>query len=375
MRTFEDGFDNYGTDLSNMLDGIYASARDISLSTTHVATGTHAIYINGFSPNNSSGGLRKVLPVAVSKVGVAAKFYFASLPIGNTSAAIFDFLSGDANRSQVCAFVDTNGCIRFYKDGNYTVSGEVGTLIAQTDPIIVASAFNHIEIQVYSHATLGWVRVAVNGVHKFQATGLDTYYDNSGIVSICQTQPYYGTLAGIYVSPFWMDDYYIYDFTGTAATDTDFCPTVDGSGIGTNYIGEFQVMWLPPNGNTAEDDWKKSTGTSAFALIDEVDPNDADYIYSDTVGDLTEVSLTDLPPEITYIRGLTVWGRMSKADAGVAMTKFGMKSTTDITDAAERPVTVEPTVWRDMVNVDPDSGARWTRASLNAAWLRLTRSV
>jgi hypothetical protein len=281
--------------------------------------------------------------------------------------------SNPASNSQIAAFVDANGAVRFVRSpGNTGTDGNSvpGTLIATTDPILTANAWNHLEIQVYIHDTLGWVRVAVNGVHKYQATGLDTKHNSENIVSVSQQKSYLNS-----GTSFYMDDYYIYDFTGSSGTDTDFCPSVDGSGIGTNYIGDLQVMLLMPNGDTSEDDFLKSTGTSASALIDEVDPDDTDYIYSTTVGDLTEVDLEDLPTEITYIRGVQMLGRMSKADAGAAFTKFGMKSVAATSDAAERPLTVEPTYWWDFQNTDPNSGARWTRTSLNAAKFRLTRSV
>jgi hypothetical protein len=173
-----------------------------------------------------------------------------------------------------------------------------------------------------------------------------------------------------------MDDYIIYDFTGDPAVDTDFCPQYDaGTGVATGYIGELQVWPLFPNGDTSEADWAKSTGTSGYALIDETDPNDANYIYSVAADDLSEFDLEDLPEDITYIRGLGIHQRLSKSDAGAAMTKVGMKSVSATSDADERPITVEPTYWRDTIDVDPNSSARWTRDSLNAAWLRLIRSV
>lgn len=370
-----DGFDHYGLDLNNMLDGVYATAENIELSTAHPGTGTHGIFVNDESDNSSGGGLRKVLTSSTTKMGAIGRFYFPSLPVGNTSAAIFDFVSSTSTRSHVTCFVDSNGCLRFHKEGDYSLNGGTGTLIALSDPLITSNAQHHIEVQVYIHATAGWVRAAVNGVHRYQATGLDTLYDSSGIVSVRQTQPYYGTSAGVYPGHFYMDDYQLYDFTGSSAIDTDWCPTVDGAGIATGYIGELGGYILPPNADTAEADWGKSTGSSGYALIDEATPNDNDYIYSSSSGDLSEFAVTDLPEEITYIRGLQIIGRLSKADAGAAMTKFGMKSVAAVTDAAERPITTEPTYWWDFINVDPNSSTRWTRSSLNAAWVRLTRSA
>jgi len=382
MRLWEDGFDHYGSDTDNMLDNSYAQATNgqMALSTTHFVTGTRAALFNGTGSLTGPQGLRKVLSSSKDKLGVAARFYFNSLPTNAYESVIFDFLSSDINRAQITCTVDANGALRFVRgkptyqdDGSSLVAaGTSGTLIATTDPLISSGAFNHVEVQIYIHDTAGWIRVAVNGVHRYQVTGLDTKYDSSNIVSVMQRRTYLNSTGN---GAFYMDDYYIYDFTGDSAVDTDFCPTTDGSGLATNYIGELQVWPLFPNGDTAEADWLKSTGTDGYALIDENSPNDADYIYSTAVNDLSEFDLEDLPPEITYVRGLGIHARMSKSDSGAAFVKIGMKSVAATSDAAERPVTTIPTYWRDTIDVDPNSGARWTRASLNAGWLRLTRSL
>jgi hypothetical protein len=217
--------------------------------------------------------------------------------------------------------------------------------------------------------------VAVNGAHKFQATNLDTLYDASGIVSVAITQPYYGTSAGINNGDFYLDNLYFYDFVGSSAVDTDFVPTTDGGGIATGYIGELQVRPLFANADTAETDFIRISGASDFSMINEADPNDATYIYSNAAGDLSEFDMDDLPEEITYVRGLLLMARASKPDAGVANITLGMKSNGDVFDTDPIPITVEPTYWYDFCNTDPDNGARWTRASLNAAKFRITRET
>lgn len=378
MLLWCDGFDHYGTDETNLLDGVYANY-DGSLSTTQVATGTHAWYMDNVGGVGAFDGLRKVLPSAVTTLGAAARIYFPQLPTVNYEAGIFEFLPSDSTaRSQITFSVGINGEIHVIKNaltyGNNFVDGSA-VVIATTDPVIVAGAFNHVEVQAYIHDTLGWVRIAVNGVTRYSSSNnLDTRGSatSSTVASVAQSRP----LLAAVTSVWYMDDYYIYDFTGTAATYTDWCPTVDGSGIATNFMGEWQCMYLPPNGDTAEADWVPSTGVDEYACIDEVDPNDADYVSSTTSGDLSEYAFTDLPEDITVIRGVQVIGRLSKSDTGPAMVKFGMKSVAATDDAAERPVTVEPTYWWDFVNEDPNNpGNRWTRASLNAGWIRLTRSA
>lgn len=370
-----DGFDHYGSDEQNMLDGAYASMGSAALSTAQFANGTHSLLSVDDSGTNGGGINRFVLPTAKDKMGICFRIYLPTLPEINTVVTPIDFLSGTATLGQVSAFVTSTGAISFYRRNNYGLNGEVGTLIAQSDPVLTAGAWHFVEIQVYIHDTAGWVRVAVNGVHRYEALNLDTKIDSTNIaqIGICNAN-FYGS-AGIYNHDHYIDDLYAYDFVGSSATDTDFVPTTNGSGVATGYIGELQVLYQYMDGDTAETDWIRISGSSDYSMVDETDPNDSDYVYSTTAGDLSEFEILDLPEEITYIRGVMLLGRLSKADAGAAFTKFGMKSNGDVDDADERPVTVEPTYWWDFMNVDPDTGARWTRASFNAAKFRLTRSV
>lgn len=375
-RLHGDGFDHYGSSLVNMLDGEYASANgdETALSTSFPMTGTHALLV-GRTGLTQFNGLRKILPSAIDKLGAAAHFYFPSIPTEAYAAGIFHFLpvTGTDN-SHVSVVVGNNGELHFIRNSQiYQNSSFItdGTLIASSDPVVTAASHNHIEVQIYLHDTAGWIRAAVNGVHVFEATGLDTKRNSENCAAVAQNRSYLSENS----SRFHMDNYHIYDFTGDSGVDTDWCPTTDGTGKATNYIGELQAMYQVPDADTAETDWGASTGSDVYAMIDETTPNDADYAYSADEGDLSEFTLTDLPEEITYIRGLDIVGRMSKADAGSAMVKFGMKSVADTIDSAEFPVTTEANYWRKQANIDPDSSARWTRASFNAAWLRLIRSA
>jgi hypothetical protein len=371
MRLWEDGFDHYGSTEAFMLDGSYGVAgNQLSLSTAHPATGTHGLLISRALASSSLQGLRFVLPTAKDYIGAAARFYFPSLPQENNRATIFGFMTSNPLRGHIDVNVDANGCLRFYQ-GRANNSPSSGTLIAQSDPLIGAAAQNHIEVQMYCHDTAGWVRAAINGVHRYEATGLDTKFGTDSIVSIMNYINYDGFVLN---NDFYMDDYYIYDFTGNSAVDTDFCPTVDGTGKATNYIGDLLVWPLFENGDTAEADFLKSTGTDGYPLVGKTTPNDASYIYSTTAGDLSEFDLEDLPVTITYVRGLGLHQRLSKSDGGTCTTQIGMKSVAAVSDATARVITTAPTYWWDHIDVDPNSSARWTRTSLNAAKVRITRA-
>lgn len=370
-----DGFDHYGNNSGLwMTEGPYARVGECTLTTAQVATGARSVYMNNYG-GAADYGVRKVFPAGgLDRIGAAARFYVPALPNGSRTMVFYDFVRFDASGSHICMCLNSNGGLTFRRDYQFFFNGGSGTIIANTNPLISTSAWNHIEAQIKIHDTLGWIRIAVNGVHRYQATGLDTRNADSLSYSLRHGNAWHYPFDGG-ARDWYMDDLYIYDFTGDPAVDTDFCPATDGAGIATNYIGELQCMYLPPDGDTAEADWAKSTGIDGFPLIDDITPNDVDYILSATGGDLSEFALTNLPPEISYIRGLMLLARQSKTDAGMAMTKLGMKSVAAITDAAERPITVAPAYWWDFINKDPNSGARWTRSSLNAAWMRLIRSA
>lgn len=379
MRLWGDGFDHYGTTEGFMLDNVYANSSG-ELSTAVVATGTHSYYHNTIGAAGSQLSLRRVVPNSTtSKMGVMSRFYWDILPVDNHRSIPFFFGTSDVNVAHIALVLDSSGCIRCYRgytNHSNSVFFDEGTLLFTTDPLVTSGAFNHFEAQVNISNTAGWVRIAVNGATRYEsATNLDTLHSTyAGYIShVSHGNGDDGAVA--VQSPFYQDDLIVYDFTGNSAVDTDFCPTVDGSGVATSFIGELQCMWTNPNGDTAEEDWVPSTGTDSTAMVDEVDPNDADFLTSDTAGDLTELSLSDLPPEITYIRGVDVWGRLDKSDAGPATVKLGMKSVAATTDSAAFPITTVPSYWIKPINLDPNTGDNWTRASYNAAWLRLIRDA
>src|SRR4051812_36169873 len=103
-----DGFEHYGTDTSKMLDGLYGQASHCIISTTHPATQTRSLFFNS-DGGQADFGLRKVLPTAIQKVGVAGRFYLPVLPNGQTSICIADFVTTDAAGSHIGVFVGSNG--------------------------------------------------------------------------------------------------------------------------------------------------------------------------------------------------------------------------------------------------------------------------
>ena len=104
-------------------------------------------------------------------------------------------------------------------------------------------------------------------------------------------------------------------------------------------------------------------------------PDDADFIQAAVATDRSDFGLTDLPAEISFISGVFIHSRMSKIDAGPADMQVSMMSNALRGAGVNRPVTTLPTYYSDVIEVDPNTGARWTRVALNAAHLRFDRNV
>jgi hypothetical protein len=84
------------------------------------------------------------------------------------------------------------------------------------------------------------------------------------------------------------------------------------------YGPAFRVVGLlPSGGNGANDQWAKSTGTDASAVLDEVGPTTgtADFVSSGTVGHKTTVPMTAVGLSGTVV-GVQTYLHVSKTDAG-----------------------------------------------------------
>ncbi len=140
-------------------------------------------------------------------------------------------------------------------------------------------------------------------------------------------------------------------------------------------VGELQCIALVPNADTAEADFTKSTGVDGFALIDELDASDVDYIQAPVVGDRSDFDLTDLDAEITFIAGLFTHTRIFKSDAGGCGIQASMVSSGSVVAGKDRNVTTLGTFWHDVFEKDPSTDTRWTRTGVNAARIRLERTA
>lgn len=341
-----DSFDHWGTDLAQMIKGIYAQAENAAMDATHVRTGDYAFYFN------SGGRLRWVLPVARATAGVGMVIWFDALPVAANRAYPITFVDR-ADNYNILIMVQTTGALEVWRFGD-------GAYLGATRPVITTGAWQHIEVRCKVDDSAGEVEVRVNGVTELALAGINTHAATA-FEEIAQVAV--EARSGINYARYWIDDLYIWDDQGPQNTD---------------FLGDRRVFTDVAVEDTVIADWTMSTGTDGYALIDDI-PADDDATYIIAAPDsLPAQSAFNFPPldsDVAAVSGVIVQARTVKTNASDCKTITSMiASGSGEASAAERAVT---TVWTDRADVfelNPDTGAPWTREEVNAAKIAIKRT-
>ncbi len=353
-----EGFDHYGLAEANMLDGPWAEVDSPwELSTANPRTGTHHIR------KVSAGGaeafhLRRVFGAALTTVGLGLAFYVPNLPTSNGRFQLCEFRDA-ANARQVTVYLQTTGAIAVYR-GKST-----GTLLATSTALATAAAHNHFEIKLTIDDSTGAAEVRLNNVTVIDISGVDT--KNTSLTETSQVA--WGMdIGNSGVTNHDFDDFFAWDTNGSYNND---------------FIGDHQVLTLYPDGDTAQTDWTRNTGSTDESAIDEVDPDDdTTYVAATAAAEISEFSLDDLPSTVSAIAAVQLTGRMKKTDSGTATVQQGLLSSDVGSPAApaeysgaDRNITTAYAYWPDISEEDPATGAPWTRTAFNAALYKIERTA
>lgn len=347
----------YGTNKSYMLNGIYAQAdSDVTIVDDPDANITGNVL--RFFPNTDStspyldGMLRRVLPAAITTVGVAFRVYFGTLPPNSSAYPQILLIMDQVSTVHLSFRVLPTGAIAVNR-GPYPS----GTLLGTTSPAIVTGAWQHIEVKATINDTTGSVEIRVEGVPVLTLTGVDTCNGanvHADQIAHCNTDTGSGTT-------YYLKDIVIWDTAGS---------------VNNNFFGSVSVYELIPNGDTALT-WSLSSGSTGYTLVDEAPPNDdTDYIYAVSPPPAADkMSLTDLPVDVTSVRGLITIVRSKKTDGGDGNLQIGMVSGASTALGSDRPITTAYTYWQDVFELDPATSTAWTRVSVNASNIQFNRTL
>jgi hypothetical protein len=349
---FYEGFDDLASDTEFQQTGNLIVHTSCLISTTVSRTGTRSMNMGTVAAKWRFG-----VPTARNEFIVGFGFRWTNGTSTNTK--LLEFFSSANSAGQVWLHFNSSAQFAIGRgsagegiDGTSPNSGPT-TVLWQDTTVQPSDTWMFLEMHVFVHDTAGTITFKKNEIVLFTATGLDTKNGSSDLIDwIRFCAPFTN------VQPTWhIDDVYIVD------------PAVAPY---TTFLGESQVNWRAPTGDSGAQQWTPSTGVNHWANVDEV-PNDVDGTYNSApTAALTNLhTYAALPSNIGAIRALKVRTRFRKDDAGgctvrnKVVSSGGGAPATTFNGAAYNPG-VSYGWQQDTMEVDPDTAAAWLKASADA---------
>lgn len=342
----------YGTNLAYMDDGIYGQIDHVVLGDDPDPSITGNVPKVGATANGD-GMIRFILPSSQYTVGMGCRIYLSNIPTGAGDVPYIHQYRDPGNSVLVTVAVNPTGGLTVYRGENF------GTVLGSTSgPVLVANSWQHVESKVFASDTVGTVEIRVEGVVVLSLTVQNTSSSGFPIAQVANSNE--GGSTGI-VCSYYVKDLAIWDSAGSVNND---------------FLGSIQVHELTTNSDTSFN-WAASTGTTGYNLLDEAPPNDdTDYIYAvDPAPAASTFGLTNLPADVTSVKGIYTVVRSRKTDGGDGNLQVGLISNGDTGLGLDRPITTAYTYWADMFELDPDTSTSWSPSAVDAVTLQLNRTV
>lgn len=337
-----DGFDHYGGSVARMLDGVYSSIDAISLRNTSPRTGDWALYVATY---NNNSGARRVLPSPRTNVGLGFAFNLDQLPTDSSSLGMCQLLDYDT-RPLLTVLVSAVGSIVV------RLGGRLGEVVGESGyEVVMPGSYQHFEC-AYDN---GNFEVRINTITVVNITGL--------VLASPVSQLYmFGCLG--------------YPKTGAMMChmDVDDSFVRDGEGATVNtFVGDKKAYLRMPASDGLHADWVPSTGSDMWPILDNIPPNDAQFIAAEEEGDKASVGLDSLPAEVVSISGVYITARLWKTDAGAAAASIDVASGSATSSTPDLSISNRPRWYGQPFDVDPNTLMPWTVSGFNASNPTLTR--
>lgn len=347
-----DNFSRYGDSEALMLNGVYASVTSVTLSND--PDGISAGKVLGLVSVNTPGGCRYVLPAAKTTAGVAARIWCPNLnfaPIVKPGIAFY----GSGGGVQLTLEFDSTGRINV-KTSNVTV---VATTV---NPVITATGWYHIECKLTTGLlATDSLEIRVEGITVLTLSAVDLNIDSVYQVEI--GAPNFGGTSSGNTTVYWKD-FVVWDGLGTY--NNDFLGSVLVAGL--SVTSDVSLNWTP------------SSGATGYEILDNVPPVDTTYISAGDPPPSPYVgALSNLPADVTSVKGLITYVRAAKSDGGDGSLQVGLISDPSGTPTtvlgADRPITVAQTYWADVFETDPETSAPWLPSAVDLAQIQIDRTT
>lgn len=348
-----DNFSIYGGNDALLVNGVYAENYGNALTPDPdgVSPGEVIRIGGGGAGASSTAGIRYVLSANNTKVGIMGRIWFASLPVGGAGTPIPLAWRNAGNGSIAVVTVETTGRMSF-RLGDYASPVTEET----TNPVITATGWYHVEA----------ILDTVADTFELRIEGIPVLTADTLAIADTISQIFIGTRVTntSAVHPFYWKDMVVYNGDGTE--NNDFLGTC--LVVGSEDTADVALNWTP------------STGTTGSAILSNLPPNDAEYITAPNPPPAAYVcEMSDLPPDVTSVKGIMTFVRAAKTDGGDANLQIGVISDPTGVPAtglgANRPITIAQTYWRDWFETDPKTGDPWLPAAVNAVNMQIDRTA
>lgn len=273
---FMDGFEHYTTTA-------LAAGKWTSVSAGGQLTGRNG-YGWGLASNGAITWIKTLDAQSTFIVGFAIKL--SSLTANYALCEL-----RDTGTQQVGIYLNADGTVTAKRGG----SG--GTALGSSTFAFSTGNWYYLEFKGFINSSTGTVDVRINGSTSIiSLTGKNTQNTaNSTANAVYITLGSSTTVGGV------IDDLYICDTTGS---------------INKDFLGDVKVETLYPTSDGYSLQWATSTGSTHYALVDEVPPNTTDYVLTSGIGYIDSYGMSDLVSTSGSVFGVQYNMFARKDDAG-----------------------------------------------------------
>ena len=143
-----------------------------------------------------------------------------------------------------------------------------------------------------------------------------------------------------------------------------------------SFPGPVRVTTIYCDADTDQADWDVFGATDGYQAINQSVPDgDTTYIHSDNPGDRSDFKIGELPAEIQTITAVFVPALGRLENAGIGDMKISLVSGGEVAEGPSHPLTPVYTYRGSSFEVDPNTDGPWTKSTLEAALLRIEKTV
>lgn len=294
--------------------------------------------------NGSSfrGQIRRSFDTPVSTFGLHMAIRWNSL-VGHIATG-FDFTLLDSlGGYQLGVKANVSGGLELYR----ATSNITGTLLGATVPgIITLGAWHSFRLESLISDTVGAPVMKLDDNTVLSLTGQDT--KNTANANVATLELGHDSIANRFET-----------------NDFDDIWCIDALGVPLRRV---ETLYASGDGGTLN--LVPSTGATHFGVVDEATVSVADYLSGSVVGDIDLLTMTNLSSTPVAIDELNIISTAQKTDATGRSINNGIKSGATTSNGPDLSLAVGFTRLDRTVALDPNTGAAWTPAAVDALELQ-----